>query len=451
MDPGTELRFLSSGHRLKLNALLDGSESWKILAGVIKRPGEGREGLVSSQNVRMLEEEKQAGRSPTQVLVDFWSTSGKKSQRPTIATLLKCLRQCELIRVAEFVEKEILRTAPSDPILPPAILSSAILSSATFSSATLSSAITRFSFSDLASWTGDFDSNHVSVGGHKIGEGAFGAVFRTDRVVGDKVLAVKVLKEDLKEQFLNEVNTMTRIQHVNILPLLGVSLDSALCLVMEFMPRGSLLSCLGDKENVLTVQDRVEIALGTARGLNHLHTSFSKPLVHRDVKSDNILLDADLAPKIADFGLARTGSSSIGSTSTAVTTTRHLTQNIIGTSVYMAPEAFRGDVSTKLDTFAFGVVLLELVTGLKPFDDSRDEPDILSHVEEIIDSESGDFEQFISSPKLNKILDPRLTHWPLDVAKHLVVLSRAATEQRKKNRPTMTQVLDTFEKVLMKI
>lgn len=428
MDPKTELRFLSSGHRLKLNTLLDGSDSWKILGTVITTPGDPSEPLVSSQTMRILEEQKHiVGRSPTQVLIDYWSTTGKKNQRPTISTLVNYLRQCELVRAAEFVEKDILKSGSSEAILP--------------------SNLRRFAFSDLASWTGNFDPNHVSLGGHKIGEGAFGAVFRTDEPIGKKILAIKVLNEDFKEQFLNEVNIMTRIDHVNILPLLGVSLESSsLCLVMEFMPRGSLLMCLANNDNVLTVQDRLEIAVGSGRGLNHLHTFQTKPFVHRDVKSDNILLDAKLTPKIADFGLARTGSNGQGMTST-----RHVTHNIIGTSVYMAPEAFRGDVSIKLDTFAFGVVLLELLTGLKPFDESRDEPDILSHIEEVIESEFGDFEQFISSSKLNKILDPRLKHWPLDIAKDLIILSRAATEQRKKNRPTMTEVLDTLEKVLIKI
>ena len=426
MDPQTELRFLSSGHRLKLNALLDASDSWKILATVIATPGNPSEPLVSSQTMRILEEQKHIiGRSPTQVLIDYWSTTGKKNQRPTISTLVNYLRQCELVRVAEFVEKDILNSG----------------------SIRLPSNLRRFAFSDLASWTDNFDANHVSVGGHKIGEGAFGAVFRTHQPIEDKVLAIKVLNEDFKEQFLNEVDIMTRIDHVNILPLLGVSLESScLCLVMEFMPRGSLLMCLANNHNVLSVQDRLQIAVGTARGLNHLHTFQTKPFVHRDVKSDNILLDGKLTPKIADFGLARTGSNATGMTST-----RHVTQNIIGTSVYMAPEAFRGDVSIKLDTFAFGVVLLELLTGLKPFDESRDEPDILSHIEEVIESEFGDFEQFISSSKLNNILDPRIKDWSLDVAKDLIILSRAATEQRKKNRPTMAEVLDSFEKVLIKI
>lgn len=238
------------------------------------------------------------------------------------------------------------------------------------------------------------------------------------------------------------VDVMTRIDHLNILPLIGVSLeDSCLCLVMEFMQRGSLLMCLANNEKVLTVQNRLDIAIGAVRGLNHLHTSLSKPFVHRDVKSDNILLDNNLVPKIADFGLARIGSSASG-----MTTTRHVTQNIIGTSVYMAPEAFRGDVSVKLDTFAFGVVLLELITGLKPFDESRDEPDILSYVEELIESESGDFDQFLSSSKLTNILDSRIQDWPLDTAKDLLILSRLATEQRKKNRPTMAEVLNSLQK-----
>lgn len=428
IDPKTELRFLSSDHRLKLNALLDASHSWKTLASVLVRPGKPLEQLVSSQTMRILEEQKQiAGRSPTQALIDYWSTTGKRNQRPTISTLIENLRKCDLIRVAEFVEKEILGSEINSD--------SAAMK--------LPSSLLRFPFSDILAWTNNFDTTHVSAGGHKIGEGAFGAVFKTNRDINNKTLAIKVLNEDFKEQFLNEVDIMTRIDHINILPLIAVSLqESCLCLVMEFMQRGSLLVCLSNNNDVLTVRNRLNIAVGAARGLNHLHTFLSKPFVHRDVKSDNILLDNNLTPKIADFGLARIGSSASG-----MTTTRHVTQNIIGTSVYMAPEAFRGDVSIKIDTFAYGVVLLELLTGLKPFDESRDEPDILSHIEEMIEFEFGDFDQFLESAKLVNILDVRIQDWPLDIAKDLLVLSRAATEQRKKNRPTISEVLDTLEKL----
>ncbi|CAG2066561.1 unnamed protein product, partial [Timema podura] len=127
-----------------------------------------------------------------------------------------------------------------------------------------------------------------------------------------------------------------------------------------------------DPNVILPWQLRLQIALGTSRGILHLHTAYEKPLIHRDIKSANILLDQDLQPKLGDFGLVRLGSSGQQSQSVAMTTT------VFGTSAYMAPEAFRGDVSVKLDTFSFGVVLLELLTGLPPYDEGREGCDLVS-------------------------------------------------------------------------
>ena len=207
------------------------------------------------------------------------------------------------------------------------------------------------------------------------------------------------------------------------------------------MKKGSLSKVLSDDSIVVSQCQRIKIAMGTAEGLNHLHTYFEKPYVHRDVKSDNILLDSNLTPKLADFGLARFGSSG----TSGLTSSKHMTQNVIGTSVYMAPEAFRGDVSAKLDSFAFGVVLLELLTGLKPYDESRDEPDLLSHIEEWI--ESHDLESEPSD--LKKLLDERI-EWQQTIAKELLDISRQTTEQRKKHRLGMTQVLILLQNMFTK-
>ena len=103
---------------------------------------------------------------------------------------------------------------------------------------------------------------------------------------------------------------------------------------------------------------------GIAQGLNFLHTLQPKPLVHRDVKPANILLDKGNIPKLADFGLLRKGVSGEGDTNTE-------TMNVAGTNVYMAPESMRGDVSAKMDVWSFGVVLLEILTNIAVFDKDR--------------------------------------------------------------------------------
>ncbi|PSN36241.1 putative serine/threonine-protein kinase PBL21, partial [Blattella germanica] len=107
-----------------------------------------------------------------------------------------------------------------------------------------------------------------------------------------------------------------------------------------------------ERVEVLGWETRLNIALGTARGILYLHSAYEKPLIHRDIKSANILLDEHMTPKLGDFGLVRLGKHQ-GNSMTMTTT-------VLGTSAYMAPEAFRGDVSVKLDTFSFGVVSFEI-------------------------------------------------------------------------------------------
>lgn len=112
------------------------------------------------------------------------------------------------------------------------------------------------------------------------------------------------------------------------------------------------------------------IILGTAKAVAYLHTAFDIPLIHRDIKSANILLDCTRKPKLCDFGLIKPTPNQNTITGTSV----------FGTSAYMAPEAFRGDISVKLDTFSFGVVILELLTGLPPLDENREGCDIVRSI-----------------------------------------------------------------------
>jgi interleukin-1 receptor-associated kinase 4 len=145
-----------------------------------------------------------------------------------------------------------------------------------------------------------------------------------------------------------------------------------------------------------------------------------------------------MVPKLGDFGLVRMGTPGTGHTSS-----KNLTQNAIGTTVYMAHEAFLGDVSVKLDTFSFGVVLLELLTGLKPFDEDREEPHILCLVEEKVDTEGED----LDIECVKSLLDPLGSPWDSWVGLELFRVSKLATEQKKKNRPTVVQILPLLEKL----
>ena len=469
---------MSASDRRRLADLLDPADAWRELASRILVPDYGSSSsqedgssfrfLISPRNMRILDQQRHVpSSSPTQVLFDFWSTTGRKKDRPKISDLLSLLIDCKLTRAAKFIAIEVLGLSESefqsetgccnsnlnedwDPIFRPD------------PSAPSPSLYTNDSLSDchivpysmLAASANNFieESGSASSGSgsvsHKIGEGAFGSVFKACLPDG-KLVAIKVLnKSDLMltgQQFVNEVSIMRRFRHPNLLPLIAVSTDGPYpCLVYKYMALGSVNRFLHSCPKDLTASKRLHILTGTAAGLAHLHTAFNPPFVHRDVKSDNILLDSDLNPKVGDFGLTR-----VGSAGTGMTKSRQFTQNVIGTSVYMAPEAFRGDVSVKLDSFAFGVVMLELLTGLKAYDEDREESDLLTLIEDRLEkwvdedfSGCGDDEKRIVC-----LLDASVTDWDLETAKRLFVLAKGATNQRKKNRLTVAQILQSLDQL----
>ena len=220
----------------------------------------------------------------------------------------------------------------------------------------------------------------------KLAEGAFGAVYRGKMRPSGIVVAIKVLKPEAAavaagvaekhQQFVGaggfhkELEVLSEYRHRNIVELLGSCLsdDPAVkqCLVFEFMEGGSLLNRIAAGMS-LTAQQRFDVASDTARGLEHLHTKADPPIIHQDVKSDNILLaviDGELVAKVADFGTARKAPTLLEQGFT-----HHTTGIVIGTTPYQPPEyKGQGHVSEKTDTYAFGVVLCELLTGLPPAD-----------------------------------------------------------------------------------
>lgn len=484
----TEIRFLSATDRRRLADLLDPADGWRELASRIlvpsdsrgsgsRRSNQGSEFLVSPHNMRILEQQRHIpGSSPTHVLIDFWSTTGRRSQRPTVSDLLHILIDCRLTRAARFVATEILEqefcdgdqcsqhaagvTASPDHWNPNITFmgktgdkkvlhvepSAPVPSIPSCTPCDLRTTVPHapdcplIPYEVLAAAANHFREDQKS---HKIGEGAFGSVFKAClHAPGGTLVAIKVLdkvaESDQKDQqFLTEVSMMRKFRHPNLLPLIGVSTDGPVpCLVYPFMALGSVNRFLEFSARDLTSSLRLVVAIGTARGLSYLHTEFEQPFVHRDVKSDNILLDADLSPKVGDFGLTRTGSAGTG-----MTRSRAHTANVIGTGVYMAPEAFRGDVSVKLDVFAFGIVLLELVTGQKSFDEQREESDILSLVEDRLDHWSDpDFD----GSGLHDLLDPHVPDWHLPTVQQIMVIAKQATSARKKDRPTITQILESL-------
>ncbi|KAF3783385.1 G-type lectin S-receptor-like serine/threonine-protein kinase [Nymphaea thermarum] len=198
---------------------------------------------------------------------------------------------------------------------------------------------------------------------NKLGQGGFGAVYR-GTLAGGKEVAMKRLSKGSKqgvEEFMNEVGVIAKLQHRNLVQLLGCCIEAEeKILVYEYMPNKSLDTLLFDSilSKKLDWEKRFEILLGIARGLHYLHQESRLMVIHRDLKTSNVLLDGLMNPRISDFGLARIYD---GRDKDQVKT-----QRVVGTYGYMSPEyALEGRYSTKSDVFSFGVIVLEVVSGQK--------------------------------------------------------------------------------------
>jgi len=192
----------------------------------------------------------------------------------------------------------------------------------------------------------------------KLGGGSFGSVYKGTLPGGGVAIAVKKLEGRLcvgEKQFRNEVRTIGVIQHVNLVRLRGFSSrGSERLLVYDHMPNGSLDKALFGGAPALSWRARFQIALGAARGLLYLHEGCRDCIIHCDIKPENILLDKDLVPKVADFGLAKLLARDF---SRVLTTVR-------GTIGYLAPEWISGvPITVKADVYSYGMVLLEIVSG----------------------------------------------------------------------------------------
>ncbi|KAL9167277.1 hypothetical protein ABFS82_05G084900 [Erythranthe guttata] len=209
----------------------------------------------------------------------------------------------------------------------------------------------RYSYSDIRKMTRGFRE--------KLGEGGYGSVYKGKLRSGHDV-AVKLLNKTRAngQEFINEVATIGRIHHVNVVKLVGYCAErSKRALVYDFMPNGSLEKYLFSKEtsNWLSLARKFEIAVGVARGIEYLHIGCNIQILHFDIKPHSILLDDNFTPKISDFGLAK----SYSTENTAVTLTA-----VRGTIGYIAPELMNrsiGRVSYKADVYSFGMLLMEML------------------------------------------------------------------------------------------
>jgi serine/threonine-protein kinase PBS1 len=218
-----------------------------------------------------------------------------------------------------------------------------------------------FAFRELAAATMNFHPDTF------LGEGGFGRVYKGRLDSTGQVVAVKQLDRNGLQgnrEFLVEVLMLSLLHHPNLVNLIGYCADGdQRLLVYEFMPLGSLEDHLHDlppDKEALDWNMRMKIAAGAAKGLEFLHDKANPPVIYRDFKSSNILLDEGFHPKLSDFGLAKLGPTGDKS---------HVSTRVMGTYGYCAPEyAMTGQLTVKSDVYSFGVVFLELITGRKAID-----------------------------------------------------------------------------------
>ncbi|XP_062082120.1 receptor-like serine/threonine-protein kinase NCRK isoform X2 [Humulus lupulus] len=299
--------------------------------------------------------------------------------------------------------------------------------------------IIQFSYSELQNATENFaNSNLIGVGGSSY-------VYR-GKLKDGRTVAVKRLKNqkgpDADSVFLTEIELLSRLNHCHVVPLLGYCSEShrkhaERLLVFEYIPNGNLRDCLdGALEKTMDWGTRVAIAIGAARGLEYLHEAAAPRILHRDVKSTNILLDGNLQAKITDLGMAKHWIAE------GLSSPSNSPARMEGTFGYFAPEyAIVGRASLKSDVYSFGVVLLELITGRPP-----------------IHKRSGKGEESLviwATPRLRdsrriimELADPHLDgNFPEEEMQIMAYLAKECLLLDPETRPTMGEVVQILSTI----
>uniref|UniRef100_A0A8B9RAW2 Interleukin-1 receptor-associated kinase 4 n=1 Tax=Astyanax mexicanus TaxID=7994 RepID=A0A8B9RAW2_ASTMX len=438
----TFIRKLSRSTLRTLSDFLDPQDAWRTVLMDIQKPtGEPR---YTQLHLRRFERLLAQGKSPTVELLYDWGTTNS-----TVGELVDILVRNKLFAPARVLLPDIAATPAPTPVTnqraerdPPIQYhreeTKLLRLAAEEAHHTPPDSTTQpeenqepdeegfytFTYQELTVITESWDERPVSDGGRRLGEGGFGVVFKG--ILSTTPVAVKKLNlEDeleLKAQFKQEIQTLKRLKHVNLVNMVGYSSDGQHpCLVYAYMSNGSLLdrlACEGGSDPLFW-KLRCSIALGTARGLEYLHQHNH---IHRDVKSGNILLDDSFVSKISDFGLTRA--------SAKHSCTTVITERIVGTTAYMAPEALRGEITPKSDVFSFGVVLLEILSGLPPVDENRD-PKLLIEMKDEIEDEEIMLQEFV---------DKKMEDWDMESIEKMYGVASQCLNERKNRRPLLKEV-----------
>ncbi|KAL0321111.1 UNVERIFIED_CONTAM: LysM domain receptor-like kinase [Sesamum radiatum] len=281
----------------------------------------------------------------------------------------------------------------------------------------------EFTYEELAAATDNFSMSH------KIGQGGFGSVYYAE-LRGEKA-AVKKMDMQATKEFLAELNVLTHVHHVNLVRLIGYCVESSLFLVYEYIDNGNLSQHLrGRVTEPLPWSRRLQIALDSARGLEYIHEHTVPVYIHRDIKSANILIDKNFRAKVADFGLTKL--TEVGSAS--------LQTRLVGTFGYMPPEyAQYGDVSPKIDVYAFGVVLFELISAKEAIVKTNE---VTTESKGLVALFEDAFNEPDQTESLRKLVDPRLgDDYPFDSVSKVAHLAKACTHENPQLRPSMRSIV----------
>ncbi|KAG2307481.1 hypothetical protein Bca4012_083501 [Brassica carinata] len=292
-----------------------------------------------------------------------------------------------------------------------------------------------FSYDELAQVTNGFSQKNL------LGEGGFGCVYKGVLADGREV-AVKQLKiggSQGEREFKAEVEIISRVHHRHLVTLVGYCIsEQHRLLVYDYVPNNTLHYHLhAPGRPVMTWETRVKVAAGAARGIAYLHEDCHPRIIHRDIKSSNILLDNSFEALVADFGLAKIAQE--------LDLNTHVSTRVMGTFGYMAPEyATSGKLSEKADVYSYGVILLELITGRKPVDMSQPLGD-----ESLVEWAKPLLSQAIENEEFGELVDPRLgDNFIAAEMFRMVEAAAACVRHSAAKRPKMSQVvraLDTLE------
>lgn len=285
-----------------------------------------------------------------------------------------------------------------------------------------------FTLRDLEVATKWFSNENV------IGEGGYGVVYRGNLINGSPVAVKKLLNNlgQAEKEFRVEVEAIGHVRHKNLVRLLGYCIEGThRLLVYEYVNNGNLEQWLHgamSHHGYLTWEARMKVLLGTAKALAYLHEAIEPKVVHRDIKSSNILLDDEFNAKISDFGLAKL----LGAGKS------HITTRVMGTFGYVAPEyANSGLLNEKSDVYSFGVVLLEAITGRDPVDYGRP-----AHEVNLVDW----LKMMVGNRRSEEVVDPKIENRPStsDLKRALLTALRCLDPDADR-RPKMGQVVRMLE------